>query len=273
MRARAVAAAGPMGFPALSRKGVLTVSNGTAIEPFDFNGNPIRIVIIDGDPWFVNIDVCAPLGIERPADAVRRLDEDEYRQVDATTVSGRTPGFGPQAFTVVSESGLYSLVLGSRKPEAKAFKRWVTGEVLPQIRRTGMYATPASTSDGLDLLEQQAELHLASIKRMKQIERKVEEQAKAIEAHEEQQRRQAVEMGEQQLRLDRLEENHERVTAVGYANTRGLRSDVAYLNKLGRVASAVAKQWGIEVSRVHSTIWGEVNAWPVEVWDEALSRL
>jgi len=100
---------------------------------FTFSTQNLRVVLRDGDPWFVAADVCAALGITRTSDGLERLDDDEKG-----AGSVRTPG-GPQQMAIVNESGLYSLVLGSRKPEAKAFKRWVTHEVLPAVRKTGRY--------------------------------------------------------------------------------------------------------------------------------------
>lgn len=93
----------------------------------------IRVVERDGEPWFVAADVCRALEISDTSTALQRIDDDEKG-----TVSTRTPG-GEQQLSAVNEPGLYSLVLGSRKPEAKAFKRWITHEVLPAIRETGRY--------------------------------------------------------------------------------------------------------------------------------------
>lgn len=108
------------------------------LMPFDYEGREIRVVKDDqGDPWFVAADVCAVLQLPETHKAVARLDDDEK---DRNSIP--TPG-GSQSMTVVSESGLYNLVLGSRKAEAKRFKRWVTHEVLPAIRKTGSYAVPA----------------------------------------------------------------------------------------------------------------------------------
>ncbi len=106
-----------------------------AVEVFQFpaTGDQIRTVVIDGEPWFVAADACRVLGIDVTI-AMRRLDDDEFRQVDATLFSAQGP-----ARNVVNEPGLYSLILGSRKPDAKRFKRWVTHEVLPAIRKTGRY--------------------------------------------------------------------------------------------------------------------------------------
>lgn len=93
----------------------------------------VRTVLRDGEPWFVAADVCRALGLSNPTVSVGRLDDDERAKLNL----GRQ-GEG----TIVSEPGLYALVLGSRKPEAKAFKRWVTHEVVPAIRKHGGYLTP-----------------------------------------------------------------------------------------------------------------------------------
>lgn len=91
----------------------------------------VRVTMIDNEPWFVASDVCRALEIAPTA--TRRLDDDEKGMR-----STQTPG-GKQEMAVVNESGLYSLVLGSRKPEAKVFKRWITHDVIPTIRKTGGY--------------------------------------------------------------------------------------------------------------------------------------
>lgn len=94
----------------------------------------IRVLEKDGEPWFVAADVCRALELDRTQS--RRLDDDEKG-----VCSIPTPG-GPQETSVVNEPGLCALVLGSRKPEAKAFKRWITHEVIPSIHRHGAYMTP-----------------------------------------------------------------------------------------------------------------------------------
>lgn len=99
----------------------------------------IRAVEIDGEPWFVAADVCRALEIQNSRDAVTRLDDDEKNTV---VLTDGIPG-NPNK-TIVNEPGLYTLVLGSRKPEAKAFKRWITHEVIPAIRKHGLYATEST---------------------------------------------------------------------------------------------------------------------------------
>lgn len=99
---------------------------------FDYNSNSVRIIEQNGEPWFVAKDLCQILGIANSRDALTRLDEDEKSSVALTD---GTPGNPNTA--IVSESGMYALVLSSRKPGAKPFRKWVTSEVLPSIRKTG----------------------------------------------------------------------------------------------------------------------------------------
>ena len=93
---------------------------------------------VEGEPWFVAADVCRALEISNPSMALSRLDEDEKSTLSLT--EGTSPNGGNPNVNVVNESGLYSLVLGSRKPEAKQFKRWITHDVIPAIRKTGAYS-------------------------------------------------------------------------------------------------------------------------------------
>lgn len=93
----------------------------------------VRATVIDGEPWFVAADVCKVLQIANSRDALTRIDDDEKGVVSADTLGGK------QEVAVVNEPGLYTLVLSSRKPEAKAFKRWITHDVIPSIRKTGSY--------------------------------------------------------------------------------------------------------------------------------------
>ena len=106
---------------------------------FSFPTHSLRCTLRDGEPWFIAADVCEALAISNNRDALSRLDDDEKGVANTDT-----PG-GQQQMTIINESGLYSLILTSRKPEAKKFKKWVTSEVLPAIRRTGRYeqAAPA----------------------------------------------------------------------------------------------------------------------------------
>lgn len=134
------------------------------IIPFDFNNNEVRVINQDGEPWFVAADVCRILEIKNTTQALGRLDADEKSMLNIGLSGGAT--------NAVNESGLYTLVLASRKPEAKAFKRWVTHEVIPSIRRHGGYMA------GQDHMTPE-EMALAS---MRWLQSKVDEQARQLEA-------------------------------------------------------------------------------------------
>ena len=122
-----------------------------SLSVFKFDSLEVRTVTgEDGQPWFVAADVCAALDVGNVSMAVSRLDEDEKGISSVDTLGGA------QEQAVINESGLYSLILTSRKAEAKRFKKWVTSEVLPSIRKTGAYsAAPAHNpvAQGLESLE------------------------------------------------------------------------------------------------------------------------
>lgn len=116
-----------------------------AVHTFPITGQQVRALVRDGALWWVASDVAAVLDIGRTHDAVRSLDDDEKG-----TETIRTPG-GEQDVTVISEAGLYSLILRSRKPEARTFKRWVTHEVIPTIRASGRYEVTRREPTKLEL--------------------------------------------------------------------------------------------------------------------------
>jgi anti-repressor protein len=105
-----------------------------AITLFEHEGRPLRVILIDEEPWFVAADITRALEIMNGREAVSRLDSGDVSLTDTIDSLGRT-----QRSTILNEAGLYELVLSSRKPAAKDFKRWVTHEVLPTIRKTGNY--------------------------------------------------------------------------------------------------------------------------------------
>ena len=113
----------------------------SVFENSDFGS--IRVADKNGEPWFVAKDVCEILGVANSRDAVGNLEEDEKGVVITDTLGGK------QEVSIISESGLYSLIFKSRKPEAKAFSKWVRSEVLPSIRKTGAYSVKIEKQNGL----------------------------------------------------------------------------------------------------------------------------
>lgn len=112
------------------------------LTPFHYSDHEVRVLDIEGEPWFVLADLCAVLGIANSRNAAARLHDDMKGVRSVDTLGGR------QSLTIVSEAGMYEVVIRSDKPEAIGFRRWITTEVLPSIRKTGSYGvTPALTED------------------------------------------------------------------------------------------------------------------------------
>lgn len=119
------------------------------IQRFDFKGAALRALTDEnGEPWFIAKDVCDILGMTNPSMTVAALDEDEVSRIDPKDYLG-SENRSNQAVNIVSEPGLYKLVMRSRKPEAKEFQRWVTHEVLPSIRKHGAYMTQQTLDKAL----------------------------------------------------------------------------------------------------------------------------
>lgn len=115
---------------------------------FDFNGQAVRSIHRHGQPWFVADDVCQILGIKNNRDTLAKVLSETEKGVDSIYTLG-----GQQRVGIVSESGLYKLMFKSRKPEAEAFCDWVTGEVLPTLRKTGFYALGVARQSGAVAVE------------------------------------------------------------------------------------------------------------------------
>ncbi|HCF3158028.1 TPA: Bro-N domain-containing protein [Pseudomonas aeruginosa] len=124
--------------------------------PYDFNSKRLQVLVDEnGEPWFIAMEVAEILGYSDAYEMTKRLDEDEKSN---RQIAGLGTASGGRGVTTINESGLYSSIIGSNKPEAKPFKRWVTHDVLPSIRRTGSYSighqqAPALTSDACQIIE------------------------------------------------------------------------------------------------------------------------
>lgn len=206
------------------------------ITPFDFQGNLVRVVVMEGQPWFVVNDVCSSLGIVDAHRAASRIDDRYLRRAQVTDSVGRL-----RSTNVVSEPGLYEMIFRSEKPEAVPFRRWVFEDVLPQIRKTGSYsAIPVQPQDDLDIL------------------------ASAIENLREQRRRlTAVE-----AKVEAIEGNHDWFTTLGYAKLRKLPTDRVSCQRHGQRASRLMKSRGETPVKRQDSTFGEINTYPLTVLDE-----
>ena len=111
------------------------------LQIFNYNGNEVRTIQKEGEPWWVLKDVCVVLGLKNPTMIAERLEDDEVTKFNLGGLSGVT--------NIINESGLYNVILRSDKPEAKPFRKWVTSEVLPSIRKHGAYMTPETLEQAI----------------------------------------------------------------------------------------------------------------------------
>lgn len=211
------------------------------LTPFNFEGHDVRVLIIDDEPWWVVNDVCAVLGIADSRTVVQRLDEEDVAQARVLT-----PG-GVQQTNIVNESGLYELIFRSDKPAAKAFRRWVTSEVLPQIRRTGGYA--AAPMSQLDLLV-----------------------AAATQLRDQDRRLTALENRQLQLEA-KADTDEDEYAAIGYAKLNDLSTARPYLSRLGKAASRIMRARGRTPRTQKDATFGLLNIYPRDVLDEAYEQI
>jgi prophage antirepressor-like protein len=153
-----------------------SASNSAPTSLFQFQDNIIRTTVdFLGNPWFAAVDVCAALGIKNSRQAMTRLDDDEKGVISSDT------NRGSRSVATVNESGLYELIFRSRKPEAKAFKRWVKQSVLPALRKDGMYVqgeenlfADCVTDGDYDKAIEVAQAHIAELFKAKALQKKAE---------------------------------------------------------------------------------------------------
>ncbi|MBN1430479.1 MAG: Bro-N domain-containing protein [Anaerolineae bacterium] len=213
----------------------------TTIQMFKFeNKQEIRVVEGgDGEPWFIGKDVCEALGLNNVGQALSRLDDDEKNSI---ILNDGTPGTPVRA--IISESGMYSLISRSDKPEAKRFKRWVNHDVLPSLRKHGSYVVPGRPGDSL------AHQALAM--------------AQALVDHEERLRR-LEEAGRAHLLPVRAGvDSTEYYSIAAYAHIRGIRISGDTANKYGRLAAQWSKEHGYSIGQAPDPRWGRVNTYHVE---------
>ncbi|MBR6821939.1 MAG: Bro-N domain-containing protein [Clostridia bacterium] len=201
----------------------------------------IRTVEINGEPYFVGRDVATALGYAKPLNAVAaHVDEDDSLKQGLTDSLGRE-----QETTFINESGVYALVFGSKLESAKRFKRWITSEVLPAIRKTGHYGQMTE----LEILQMNVNQLVEQERRLKTVESRIEEiEAKFITAPT------------------------EYYTIAGFASIRKQKVDVNRATFLGRKASKLSKEYGYDIGKASDPRYGAVNTYHIDVLNEVFGE-
>ena len=215
------------------------------IIPLEYENHNVRIVKDnDGEPWWVAKDVCVVLEIGDISQAVERLDDDE-KLVRTLHVSGQN-----RDVWTINEPGLYSLIIRSNKPQARKFKRWITHEVLPSIRKTGQYDV-GNTSE-LDLIIQSAQA-------MKKIETRQIEHDQRLQILEAKTHQNSGETGYW--------------TISAWCRLNNLTLSLEEAKRKGRQASRLSKNWNVSVSNVPDERFGTVNSYREDVLEEVFDPI
>ena len=215
------------------------------------NLGSVRTVLLNNEVWFCIKDVCDILELTNPTVVAKRLDEDEKAKFDLGLKNGELTNF-------TNESGLYTLILRSDKPEAKPFRKWITSEVIPAIRKTGKYEEKPMTS--AQYLLQQAQWMVEAENRMNNIENDVAQTNQSI--------------GNMKKDITRIEHNERRtvtsnhLTVIAYANMKGIKPNTYNSSIMGRKATKVCRTRGLLTGTVVDSKYGLINTYPLEVLDE-----
>lgn len=221
---------------------------------FDFNGALISATTINAEPWFIAKNVCLALEISDVSQACSRLDDDE-KLMRTLYVSGQN-----RESLLINESGLYSLIMTSRKPEAKAFKKWVTSEVLPSIRKTGSYSAKQKTA--LELAREQVLLLESLEATQKQLTHAIATKAEIGS------RREATSMATASVAV------RERNKALEQLGTAKSMATIRAVNKATgehfqfKPLKDYCKAKELELGYATDPLYGEVRTYPAQAWFE-----
>ena len=215
------------------------------------NLGSVRTILVDNEVWVCAKDVCDILEIKNVTQAVQRLDEDERSMFN----------IGRQGNTnFINESGLYALIVRSDKKEAKPFRKWITSEVIPAIRKTGKYEEKKKPLTQAELILQQAQWMVEAESRINNIENNVIGLADTVEDNDKS--------------IKRLENNQRRtvtsnhLTVIAYANIKGIKPKSYHAPSIGKKATKICREKDLLIGTTVDSRYGLINTYPVEVLDE-----
>lgn len=222
-------------------------------EILKFEGHDIRMVDQDGEPWWVVKDICDSLGLSNPSETVKRIDSDDLSQIEVIDGLGRK-----QKTYVVNQAGVYSLVLRSEKPEAKRFKRWITHEVLPSIRKTGSYnLAQQSPRDEFAIMRGMIDVLESNRRRITSLEGSVGTIESTVVA----------------LRdtVDLFRADTEYTTVRAHLRGANIKMGEKDARAVGVKAASLCRAREIRIGDVPDERHGSVHTYPIDVLDEAVA--
>jgi len=234
----------------------------TNLAQFAFGENQVRVLVLDNEPWFVASDVAKVLEYTETARMMQLVDEEDRQVINPQKLETTkiVESFSSNTFkvSVINESGLYAVIFGSTKQSAKTFKKWVTSEVLPQIRKTGKYEAKPLTPG--ELLKFQAEAIIALEQKQDRLELEQQLQAQKLAELE-------ALTHQHDAEIDRIFNPNGRYFAVmGYYSKHKLGAiSVKDAAAIGRKATAYCKKHDIPVTPVADPRFGTVNTYPEDV--------
>ncbi|NCB17313.1 MAG: phage antirepressor protein [Synergistales bacterium] len=230
------------------------------IQAFSFNSSEVRVVRDEqGEPWFVAKDVCEVLELVNPSEALKALDDDERNTLRISEGIRGNP-----EMNIISESGMYTLVMRSNKPHARKFRKWVTSEVLPSIRKTGSYAAPQTYPEALRALANEYEMRaLAEAQRDEAI------RTKALIGS----KREATAMATASVAKRRAEALAEKIgESVTWKAVKSIRwlldifaESKGMWSSVGKKLKALSDEMGYDVRTIENSDYGQVNAYHRDV--------
>lgn len=222
------------------------------ITVFDYETSSVRTFIINNEVYFVAKDICEVLSITNPNNVYQRLHQNDIQSMDIADSIGRK-----QKMYVVNESGLYDLIFESRKDDAKAFRRWVTNEVLPSIRKTGKYELQKDSLTAMTLMRQQLDYLIEH-------EKQLREHKEKLENHE-------TRINEIEGQINTV--NKDYLSLAGYY---ALKKQVwglsqAEASQIGKKLKKASELAGMPIIRIHDAKFGEVNGYHKDILAQILS--
>jgi prophage antirepressor-like protein len=227
----------------------------TDIQLFNFQEKlPVRVITLENIPWFVAMDVAQALKYADPSMMLKHVDTDDKKELNPHKLDNVkiTETFSSNTFRVslINESGLYAVIFGSTKEEAKKFKKWVTSDVLPSIRKTGKYESKPRTLAETLLAQAQVLVELEQ-KQLKQQEQ-IDSLEKLVHQHDSE--------------IDRLfSPNGHYFSIMGYFASKGIPVSKEMAQRIGKSCTKYCKEENIPIQKLDDARYGKINAYPEEI--------